>query len=90
MRHSAAAITTVICLVVLPAIVSVVLPSPVGKALMLATPAGGFSMQRAKPPTETLVEPWAMISPWVGLGIALGYAAVAFTVALVLVRRRDT
>jgi hypothetical protein len=44
---------------------------------MYTTLAGGMSTLRAKPPTQTLAEPWAMISPWAGIGVVLAYAAVA-------------
>ena len=30
-----------------------------------------------------------MINPWVGIGTVTAYAAVALTLAIVLVRRRD-
>ena len=56
---------------------------------MLITPAGGFAMQRAKPATDWLVEPWSMIGPWAGLAALGTYAAVALVAGGWLMRRRD-
>ncbi len=89
MRHSAGAITTVIVLVILPVFASFSLPVGPARWLMLLTPTGGFATQRAKPPTNTLAEPWSMISPWAGLGVVCAYAAVALALAYWLLRRRD-
>jgi hypothetical protein len=89
MRHSAAAITSVVTLVVLPFILGAALPADAARWLMRLTPAGGFAAERAKPPTEVLADPSAMISPWTGLGAVCVYAAVALAVAWWLLRRRD-
>ena len=80
-RHSAAAIGSVIALVVLPLLVASALPTGAARLLMQLTPAGGFATQRAKPPTVALVDPSAMISPWWGLTVACLYAAAALAVA---------
>jgi hypothetical protein len=87
--RSAGAITAVIALVILPTFVAVALPATAARLLLWLTPAGGFAVQRAKPPTDQLAEPWSMINPWVGIGSVTAYAAVALTLAIVLVRRRD-
>jgi len=89
LRRSAGAITAVIALVILPTFVAVALPATAARWLLWLTPAGGFAVQRAKPPTDQLAEPWSMINPWVGIGTVTAYAAVALTLAIVLVRRRD-
>lgn len=89
LRHSAGAITTVIGLVMLPMFVAILLPVTAAKWLMLLTPTGGFAMQRAKPPTPELVEPWAMIGPWQGFGVTCAYAVVALGVAYWRLRRQD-
>jgi len=89
LRRSAGAISVVIGLVTVPVVVGIVLPLSAARWLMRVTPAGGFAIQRAKAPTDTLVEPWALISPWAGLGVLCGYAAVALVVASWLLRRRD-
>nr|BFE73745.1 hypothetical protein GCM10020092_070460 [Actinoplanes digitatis] len=89
MRRSAAAITTVIVLVILPVIVGSLLQAAPARWLMHVTLAGGFATQRAKPPSDTLVEPWSMIGPWTGLTVAGAYAGGALLLAWWLLRRRD-
>jgi hypothetical protein len=89
MRRSAAAITTVIVLVILPVIVGSLLQAAPARWLMHVTLAGGFATQRAKPPSETLVEPWSMIGPWTGLAVTFAYAGAALLLAWWLLRRRD-
>jgi ABC-type transport system involved in multi-copper enzyme maturation permease subunit len=89
LRRSAGAITLVIALVLVPSIVSTFLPINAARTLMLTTPAGGLAIQRSRPPTDTLVEPWSLINPWVGFGVLCLYAAVALGLAFWVVRRRD-
>jgi hypothetical protein len=89
LRHSAAAITSVIGLVVLPFILGSVLPAEAARWLLQVTPAAGFATLRAKPPTVMLVDPSAMIDPWLGLGVACLYAMVSLAGGWWLLRRRD-
>lgn len=89
LRHSAAAISIVIALVILPSIISALLPLKPAQWLVTLTPAAGFATQRAKPPTDTLVEAWASISPWTAIGVVCAYAAAALGGAWILQRRRD-
>jgi hypothetical protein len=89
-RHSAAAIGSVIALVVLPLLVAAALPADAARRMMQLTPAGGFATQRAKPPTLALVDPSAMISPWWGLAVTGAWAAAALAGAWWVLRRRDT
>jgi regulation of enolase protein 1 (concanavalin A-like superfamily) len=89
MRHSAAAITTVLALVLVPVIASAAMPATPALWTMRLTLAGGFATQRAKPPTAALAEPWAMLSPWTGLAVVCAYAAAAMIGAWWLLRRRD-
>jgi hypothetical protein len=89
LRHSAAAISTVIALVVLPSIISALLPLKPAQWLITLTPAAGFATQRAKPPTDTLVEAWASIGPWTAIAIVSAYAAAALGGAWLVQRRRD-
>jgi hypothetical protein len=89
LRRSAGAITVVVMLLLLPTFVGSALPVTAARWLMWLTPAGGFAVQRAKPPTDGLVEPWSMIGPWAGLGVAAGYAVAALAAAAWLLRRRD-
>jgi hypothetical protein len=89
MRHSAAAITTVLALVLVPVVASAAMSATPALWMMRLTPAGGLATQRAKPPTATLAEPWAMLSPWTGLAVVCTYAAISMIAAWWLVRRRD-
>jgi hypothetical protein len=89
MRRGAPAIATVITLTLVPTFVGSVVPVAAARTLMLVTPAGGFAMQRAKPATDWLVEPWSMIGPWAGLAALGTYAAVALVAGGWLMRRRD-
>lgn len=89
LRHSAAAITITIVLVLLPLIVGMILPGSSPKWLMYTTLAGGMATQRAKPPTITLAEPWAMIGPWAGIGVVAAWVAVALGLAWWQLRKRD-
>jgi hypothetical protein len=89
MRRGAPAIATVITLTLVPMFVGSVVPVAAARTLMLITPAGGFAMQRAKPATELLVEPWSMIGPWAGLAVLGTYAVGALVAGGWLMRRRD-
>jgi hypothetical protein len=89
LRHSAAAITITIVLVLGPLIVGMILPGTSPKWLMYTTLAGGMATQRAKPPTITLAEPWAMIGPWAGIGVVAAWVAVTLGLAWWQLRTRD-
>ncbi len=89
LRHSAAAITFTILLVLVPLIVGMILPGTSPKWLMYTTLAGGLATQRAKPPTITLAEPWAMIGPWAGIGVVAAWVAMALGLAWWQLRKRD-
>ncbi|HTJ37303.1 MAG TPA: hypothetical protein VL738_29085 [Dactylosporangium sp.] len=88
-RHSAAAITTVIALLVLPVIIGSVVPFGLARWVMLLTPAGGLATWRAKPPDDTLADPTALIGSLAGLASTGAYAAGALILAWWLLRRRD-
>ncbi len=89
LRHSAAAITITIVLVLGPLIAGMILPGTSPKWLMYTTLVGGMATQRAKPPTITLAEPWAMIGPWAGIGVVAAWVAVTLGLAWWQLRRRD-
>jgi ABC-type transport system involved in multi-copper enzyme maturation permease subunit len=89
LRHSAVAITTVLALVLVPVVASAAMPATPALWMMRLTPAGGLATQRAKPPTATLAEPWAMLSPWTGIAVVCAYAAVSMIAAWWVLRRRD-
>ncbi|NUU19723.1 ABC transporter permease [Cellulomonas humilata] len=88
-RRSAVAITFTIVLVVLPLVAGTVLPGTSPRWLMYTTLAGGLATLRAKPPTATLAEPWALIGPGAGITVVLCYAAAALGLAWWQLRRRD-
>ncbi|GAA2395813.1 hypothetical protein [Dactylosporangium salmoneum] len=88
-RHSAAAITAVVSLVVLPVIVGSVVPLGAAKWVLHLTPAGGLATWRALPPTPVLADPTAAITPASGLAATAAYAAAALLLAWWLLRRRD-
>jgi ABC-type transport system involved in multi-copper enzyme maturation permease subunit len=89
LRRSAPAITLTIVLVVLPVIAGSVLPGTSPRWLMYTTLAGGLATLRAKPPTDTLAEPWALIGPGAGIAVILAYTAVGLGLAWWQLRRRD-
>jgi ABC-type transport system involved in multi-copper enzyme maturation permease subunit len=89
LRHSAAAITLTVVLVIVPLIVGMILPGSSPKWLMYTTLAGGLATQRAKPPTVTLAEPWALIGPWAGIAVVAAWAAVTLGLAWWRLRTRD-
>jgi hypothetical protein len=89
LRHSAAAITITIVLVLLPLIFGMILPGTSPKWLMYTTLAGGLATQRVKPPTMSLAEPWALIGPWGGIGAVAAWVVVVLGLAWWRLRRRD-
>jgi hypothetical protein len=89
LRHSAAAITITVVLVLGPLIAGMILPGTSPRWLMYTTLAGGMATQRAKPPTVTLVEPWAMIGPWAGIGVVAAWVVVTLGLAWWRLRRWD-
>ncbi|MBF9132460.1 ABC transporter permease subunit [Plantactinospora sp. S1510] len=95
LRRSAAAITAVIVLIVLPQMVAGALPLTAAQWLMRLTPAAGLSIQQTAPRYEhvagiCLPESGCFVDgPWVGVGVLCGYVAVAVAVAYWLLRRRD-
>ncbi len=89
LRHSAAAITLGIVLMLLPAIVGTVLPGTPALWLMHTTLAAGLATQRAQPPSVALAEPWSMIGPWTGFTVVAANAAIALALAWWRLRRSD-
>lgn len=88
LRRSSGAIAAVFTLGIVPLFVTLVVPASSRWVLWL-TPAGGFAVQRAKPPTDQLAEPWSQMNPWAGLAIALAYALIALVLAAWATERRD-
>jgi len=96
MRRSAAAVTTVIGLIVLPFLLSVtVLPASVGDWVLRISPAAGLAIQQSipnYPQVSTNASAAAGVyplTPWAGFAVLCLYAVAALAVAAVLLRRRD-
>jgi ABC-type transport system involved in multi-copper enzyme maturation permease subunit len=98
LRQGAAAVTVLIVAVVLPYVLAValpVLPASAADWLLRVTPVAGFAI-------EQTVQRYAQVAasytpkngyypllPWAGFAVLCAWAAVAFGLAVVLLRRRD-
>ena len=97
LRRSAAAVTLVIVVIVLPYIMGVasILPAGASDWLLRITPAAAFAVQQAAPqyPQVTAIytptSGYFPLAPWAGLAVLCAYAALALSLAVVLLRRRD-
>ena len=95
LRRSAGAITAVIGLVIVPLVLSVVLPTAPADWLLRYTPAAAFSLQTSTlryPQVNTGCIPYHgcyPLAPWTGFAVMCAWAVLALAVAAVLLRRRD-
>jgi len=97
LRRSAAAVTAVIVVIVLPYILGTgdVLPLGAENWLLRVTPAAGFAIQQSVPQyTQVTVgyTPTAgyfPLPPWAGFAVLCAWAVLALGLAVVLFRRRD-
>jgi ABC-type transport system involved in multi-copper enzyme maturation permease subunit len=97
LRRSAAAVTLVIVVIVLPYILSVASVLPPGVALWLTrlTPAAAFSIQQTLVPypqvaaSYTPANGYYPLSPWAGFAVLCAYTALALGLAAHRLRRRD-
>ncbi|MFD7711752.1 ABC transporter permease subunit [Streptomyces sp. NPDC059786] len=97
LRRGGTAVALVIASIVLPFLLAAsgVLPPGVSQWLLRVTPAAGFAIQQTLPRyTQVLsvYEPstgYYPLAPWAGLAVLCGYAALAFTLAVVRLRGRD-
>ncbi|MEO3850940.1 ABC transporter permease subunit [Streptomyces sp. B8F3] len=95
LRHTAAAVTIVVVLFVLPLVLGGGLPLGVVEWLFRVTPVAGFGVQSTTPryeqvETVCLPEDGCMPQgPWAGLGVLAVWAAVALALAVWRLRRRD-
>jgi ABC-type transport system involved in multi-copper enzyme maturation permease subunit len=96
-RRSAAAVTLVIAIVVLPYFLAIIaaLPDSVADWIVRLTPAAAFAVQQAVPAypqVEAIYSPaggYYPLPPWAGLLVLVAWAALALTAAIALLRRRD-
>ncbi len=98
LRRSAAAVATVIVLIVLPYLLTVAVPIlPVGATDWLArvTPAAAFAVQSTLIQYQQVSNVYAPsagyypLAPWAGFAVLCGWAAVALALAAYLLIRRD-
>ncbi len=97
LRRSAATVTLVIVVIVLPYIMGVasILPASASDWLLRITPAAAFAFQQAAPqyPQVTAIytptSGYFPLAPWAGLAVLCAYAALALSLAAVLLGRRD-
>ncbi len=97
LRRSAAAVTLVIVVIFLPYIMGVasVLPASASDWLLRITPAAAFAMLQAAPqyPQVTAIytptSGYFPLAPWAGLAVLCAYAALALSLAAILLCRRD-
>lgn len=82
-RRSAAAITVVLVLLLVPQIVATGLPLSVAIWLERLTPAAGLAIQQTVHRYDTAIGPWA------GFAVLCGYAAIALAGATWQLRGRD-
>jgi ABC-2 family transporter protein len=83
LRRSAGPITLVIAVIVVPSIVSGLLPFTVEKWLQRLTPLAGLAIQQTRDRFDNYIGPWA------GFGVLCAYAVVVMGAAFWLQRRRD-
>lgn len=97
-RQGAAAVATVIVVIVLPYVVGTIpglLPASAGLWLLRITPAAGFAIQQAYPRYPQVIASYSPVSgyyplsPWTGFTVLCCYAVVALALAWYLLRRRD-
>jgi ABC-type transport system involved in multi-copper enzyme maturation permease subunit len=98
LRRSAAAITAVIALMVLPYFFAgplAVLPAREADWLLRVTPAAGFAIQQAYPrylqvaASYTPGNGYYPLAPWAGFAVLCAWTALALAAASYLLRRRD-
>jgi ABC-type transport system involved in multi-copper enzyme maturation permease subunit len=91
LRRSAVTVAAGFALLVLPGI----LGSQSGNWLMRVTPTAAFAIQATLPRSSLVSSVYTPpngyfpVSPWAGLAVLAGYAAVALAAAMWLLRRRD-
>jgi ABC-type transport system involved in multi-copper enzyme maturation permease subunit len=97
MRRTAAAVTTAIVVLVLPYVLAVasLLPAGAGEWLLRITPAAGFAIQQSIPAYSQVANVYVPtagyypLAPWAGFAVLCAWTALAFGLAVFLIRRRD-
>ncbi|MGW5867706.1 ABC transporter permease subunit [Streptomyces sp. NPDC055239] len=95
LRNTAAAITTVIVVIVLPLILVSVLPLGLSQWLQRLTPVAGFAIQETTPRYDQVAslclpeDGCYPQGPWAGLATLAAYAVVVLGIAVWRIRKRD-
>jgi hypothetical protein len=96
LRRSATAVAAAVVVIVLPYLLAVsVLPLGAARWLLRVTPAAAFAVQQSLPQYAQVDNVYAPadgyfpLPPWAGFGVLCGWAALAMTAAVLLLRRRD-
>jgi hypothetical protein len=95
LRGSAAAITTVVVLLIVPLILSIVLPQGPATWLLRLTPAAAFGLQQGTTQYHQVFKTCLPyngcfpLAPWNGFAVACVWALAALAIAAYLLRRRD-
>jgi ABC-type transport system involved in multi-copper enzyme maturation permease subunit len=97
LRRSAAAAAAVIVAIVLPYVLAVtnLLPAGVSAWLLRLTPAAAFAIQQTLPQYPQVSSAYSPangyypLAPWAGFAVLCGYAALALSLAVVLIRKKD-
>jgi ABC-2 type transport system permease protein len=85
LRHTAAAISTVLALLWVPILMPALLPEDVADQVLRLSPmTAGLAVQRTVERPDSVP-----IEPWVGLGVTWAYAFAALAAAFWLIGRRD-
>ena len=92
-RHSAAAVTTAIVVIVLPVVLMFTLPVGAAQWVQKYSPAAAFSLQSSIPRYQQVAcyptKGCFALAPWAGFGVFALYAGIALALAFVLLRARD-
>jgi ABC-type transport system involved in multi-copper enzyme maturation permease subunit len=98
LRRSAGAVTAVIAGIVLPYLLSIVpgvLPAGAEEWLLRVTPAAAFAIQQSHPAYAQVLAQYSPdngyfpLGPWAGFAVLCAWTALAMTLAVLLLRRRD-
>ncbi len=97
LRRSAAAVATVVVLIVLPYLFAVgsVVPTGAAQWLLRVTPAAAFAIQQSIPSSSQVSHAYAPstgyypLAPWTGFSVLCLWTVLALGLAVVVLRRRD-
>jgi hypothetical protein len=95
LRRSAGAIAAVVVLLIVPLILSVILPQGPADLLLRLTPAAAFAVQQGTPQYSQVMHTCMPYNgcfpeaPWTGFAVSCAWAAAALGLAIYLLRRRD-